>query len=142
MGLKLRNAIWRGIWAIIGATAAGCLYCAIQSWETAPFGVIVSPFVAPSVVLFILLEVTCSGRLPKYAGFFVPAVMVVGACYYEIWSLRCEAARQGTSDGADDLLVYFVECYVVSLCFALVFLLMGWRRKDHGENQLSGVNGT
>ncbi|HBO43609.1 MAG TPA: hypothetical protein DD670_06705 [Planctomycetaceae bacterium] len=141
MGLTLRKGVWRGIWAIIGATAVGCLYCAIRSVETAPFGLIVSPFVGTSVVLFILLEVVCSGRLPKYLGFFIPTIIVVGACYYGVWSLRSEAARRGISDGGDDLLVYFVECYVVSLCFAIAFLLMGWRRKNQGDDQPSGVNG-
>jgi len=72
MGLKLRKSVWRGVWVIIGTTVVGCLYCAIRSVETMPFGVIVSAFVVPSVVLFILLEIVCSGPISKILRVFHP----------------------------------------------------------------------
>ena len=119
--------MWRGGLAIVGATVASCVYCAAISLETTPFGLLVGPFAALSVVLFLVLESTCLMRFPKYLGFFLPAFVVVVVCLYEIWSLHLQVVAEGLSDGSGDLYLYFVECYGVALCFALAFLLLGWK---------------
>lgn len=124
----MRKPIWRGVVAILVATAAGCLYCAVNAAETTPFGLLVNAFVAPSVILFLVLEIACSARVLKYVGFFVPAIVIIGGCSYAVWSLRAEAVQRGNSDGGDLLLVYFIECYAVSLCFAFASLLIEWKR--------------
>ena len=123
--IMFRRTVWLGGWAVVAATAAACLYCTIRSLETTLFGMFVIPFVAPSVVLFLILEGTCLTRLPKYLGFFLPMFVIVGACFYQICSLRSQAVLDGYSDGGADALVYFVECYVLGLCCAFACLLLG-----------------
>jgi len=90
-GIVLRSSLWRGGGAIVAATGVACLYCAVVSAETAWFGLLVGPFVAPSVVLFLIVERACSRRLPKYLGFFVPVAVILGACFYQVGSLRSQA---------------------------------------------------
>jgi len=83
--------------------------CTMPSvWEALSlplFGVVVIPFAAPSVILFLLLETTCSTRFPKYLGFFLPVLVIVGGCSFEIWSLRSQWLLEGTSDGGYDIMV-------------------------------------
>ena len=118
----VRKIVWRGGWAIVVATAVACLYCAVVSAETALFGLLVGPFVAPSVVLFLILERTSPTRLPKYLGFFLPMLLILGGCFYRVWSLRSQAVPEGISEGADEIFLYFARCYFVALCFAFAFL--------------------
>ncbi len=126
----LRKTVWRGGWAIIGAMAVACLYCAVVDMETTPFGLLVGPFVAPSVVLFLILESTSSARWPKYLGFFLPMFLIVAACFYQICSLRSQVVPQRLSDGADQMIAYFVECYAIGQYFAFGFLLCVRRRVE------------
>ncbi len=126
--ITLRKIVWRGAWAIIGAMAVACLYCAVVDMETTPFGLLVGPFVAPSVVLFLILESTSSARWPKHLGFFLPVFLIVAGHLYQICSLRSQAVLTGVSDGADQMIVYFVECYGIGVSFAFGFLLCVSRR--------------
>ena len=122
-----RKRLWRGGGAIVAAMTAACLYCAINSVETTPFGLLVGPVVALSVILFLALERTCSARWPKYVGFFLPMFAILGGCFYQIWSLRSHLPLEGVSDGGDGIVVYFTQCYAVGLFFAFPFLL--WRKR-------------
>lgn len=120
-----RKTIWRGSWAIIGATIVACLYCAANSVETTPFGILVSPFVALSVVSFLLLERSYPTRFVKYLGFFVPVLVIGGGCCYQIWSLRSQLVLEGIGEGAEEIYIYFAESYGIGLFVAFGFLLLG-----------------
>ncbi len=131
------KTVWlRGWWTLVAATAAICLYCAILSVETTLFGPFVIPFIAVSVVLFLLLEDICLRRLPKYLGFFVPVCVIGGALFCQMWSLRSQAARIAHSDGADQMIALFLECYGIGLCVAFVCMTLG--RKGRRGIPISG----
>lgn len=49
-------------------------------------------------------------------------LLILGVCFYQVWSLRSRAVLEGISEGADEILVYFARCYFVALCFAFAFL--------------------
>jgi hypothetical protein len=121
--IMFRKTVWRGASAIVAATAVACLYCAVVSVETTPFGLLVGPLVALSVVPFLTLESICVARWPKYLGFFLPVLLMVGGCLYQIWLLRLQAARADVSEGAEEMVVYFTQCYGLGLCFAFGYLL-------------------
>ena len=117
--IMFRKSVWRGVAAIVGATAVSCLYCAGGSLETTLLGLLVGPLVAVSVVLFLVVERTFSARWPKYVAFFLPSVLFAGLCLYQISSLRSSAAEQGgISEGGEDVIAYFAQSYSVGLCFA------------------------
>ena len=155
MNVKLRNTMWRGGLAIVGATVGASLYFAVLSikgvlfcaegtmlnvWEVVSLpllGVVVIPFAAPSVILFLLLETTCSTRFPKYLGFFLPVLVIGGGCSYEIWSLRSQWLLQGTSDGGYDIMVSFLWCYGVGICLTFACLLLA-RKRGQNNTRRSG----
>ncbi len=157
MNVKLRNTMWRGGLAIVGATVGASLYFVVlfikyvlfrdectmlNVWEVLSlplFGVVVIPFAAPSVILFLLLETTCSTRFPKYLGFFLPVLVIGGGCSYEIWLLRSQRLLQGTSDGGYDIMVSFIVCYGVGLCFAFACLLLA-RKRGQNDTRRNGDN--
>lgn len=127
--------MWRGGKAIALATAATCLYCAIAAAETVPFGMFINLFVVPSVAIFLLLEKTCAGPFPKYAGFFLPLLVVAGVCLGSVWRLRQQAMTEGLSDGSADMIVYFVQGYGIGSCFAFASLLWDeFRRKSQRDH--------
>ena len=53
--------------------------------------------------------------------------LIVGGCLYQIWLLRLLATRVGVSEGAEEMVVYFAQCYGLGLCFAFGYLLWGKR---------------
>ena len=120
-----------GSWAIAGATAGACFCCLAKSPETTLFGIFIAPFLALSIVPFLLLQSTCSSSLPKYLGFFVPAILIGMVCLYETWSLRSQVMLEGISDGGDQMVAGFLQCYGVGLIFAFLLLLLTrhWRTK-------------
>jgi hypothetical protein len=133
-----RKTVWRGGWAIVVAAAGACTYCAVVSFETVPFGMFVIPLVVPSILLFLVLERVCPTRLPKYLGFLLPMLLIVGWGSFEIWSLRRQEMVEGLSDGSADFTSYFLECYGVGFCSALAFLLLLGRRAVQRDAREAG----
>jgi len=56
---------------------------------------------------------------------FLPMLVIVGGCFYQVWSLRSQVVLEGISEGADEIFVYFARCYGVAICFAFAFLQSG-----------------
>lgn len=113
----------RGICATAIALASMAIYCGIISAETVPFAAIVGGFILPSVGLLLLLERLSRSGIGKYLGFFFPVVVIVAVCAWALYSSR----RGGDSDGASQLVTYFLECYALGLISALAWL--SWSRK-------------
>jgi hypothetical protein len=113
---------------LAAATLVSCLYCALVSFETTPLGLLGGALSVPSVLLFLLLERTPSGRWGRLLGFFVPAILIVGGSLLQIQSIR--AQREALSDGGDGMLIYILQTYGLGLGAAFLALLWRGRRAE------------
>lgn len=127
-----QNVTLRGGMAFIASAAVTCIYCATVSLETVFFGLAASLFIIPSIALFLMLERFYSKSQVKFIGFLCPTVVIVLLVSYQLIALRSQTSMDGVSDGASDILLYFIKCYAIGLCVGFAYLLL------KGGNEVKG----
>jgi uncharacterized membrane protein YgdD (TMEM256/DUF423 family) len=123
-GKELRSTIRRGSWSVFGGAMAASICCAVKSVETTPLALVITLFITPSIVIFLLLEQYCSQKSLKYLGFILPAGIAIFVGAYQVMALRAQAQIEGVSDGTKDILLFFLQCYFTGLCGAFFALLL------------------
>ncbi len=100
---------------------ASCLFCVAVNYETLALGLLVAPFVLPSVVLYLLVQRLDGSVGAKWLAFLGPAAVIAAPFVYGY----CFASAEAIADGADEMLLLAIECFGIGLIASGLWIGLG-----------------